>query len=212
MDHGVQIQPIKGSLDCHGSKEATFKASGGKPPYRWSATIGSLTISGSNQENAKLSAPPNSGSAVAGAAYRVYRGAWALNCSALSAVFQDFKCDDTPNASCVADGTTGESRYPCEGLQIHPCAALNGGMPPCPGNGSNNCVHGGCTEFDNLLDNANPCTSCNPAQGGEGRLCDSRTQNMIDDGCSPCGIALRDGGVVTVTDSKGKSASAVVTS
>jgi hypothetical protein len=211
MDHGLQIKPVKGSIQCHGSKEVTFTAAGGKPPYKWKATLGVLAISGDKQESAKLSAGTNPGSAVLGSAYRVYRGAWNVSCAALLAVFQDFKCDDTPHSACAADATDGNSRYPCEGLQIHPCQAINGGMPPCDGNGPNNCFHGGCTEFDNLKDTVNGCTSCSPAAGGEGRLCDSRTPQMILDGCSPCGILFRNGGAVTVTDSRGKSATAVVT-
>jgi hypothetical protein len=172
--------------------------------------VGTLEISGLKQETAKLSAPANSGAAEPGEAYRVYRAGWSLNCGALLAIFQTFKCDDTQNSVCQADATTGESSYPCEGLQIHPCASVNGGMPPCEGNGSNTCHSVSCPEFEGMKDMANGCTQCSPA-GGEGRLCDQRTAQQIANGCVPCAIAFKNGGVITVTDAKGKSASAVVT-
>jgi hypothetical protein len=210
VDHGLQIKPIKASMNCHSSKEATFSASGGKSPYKWSSSAGVLTISGDKQESAKLKADANPGSAIVGAAYRVYRGCWAPACAAIDAVFQDFKCDDTQNSVCQADATTSESSYPCEGLQIHPCAAVNGGMPVCQGSGSQACHSANCPEFEGALDNATPCSSCSPS-GGEGRVCDSRTAQMIAQGCAPCGIVFKNGGTVTVTDSKGRSATAVVT-
>ena len=161
-------------------------------------------MSGDKGQNAELT--PVAGSVVAGTAYRAYRGSWGLACAAIMAVWQDYTCADVATGACVQDATTSMSSYPCEGAQIHPCFE----MPACAGSGSTTCHHVACTDYEGGLDNANSCSSCAPTPGVS-RICDSRTAPMIAAGCAPCALAFQNGGVVTVTDSKGRSASAVVT-
>lgn len=180
-------------------------ACGGNPPYTWATTKGTIAESGSNQ--ATLTKPVNTGSGVAGVAYKLFI-ALSTDCGVQGGrnyVVKSVGCNDIvqscPTASWFAPC--------CEG----PCNNLSG-TGECPnGTGFN------CGQYSCILPVAPVCSgSQNPmfcAVGTictdlDGSVCDLRTAAMIAAGCAPCKASMA-GAVVTVTDSSGASVSKTIT-
>lgn len=195
------------SLDCAGTKSLTLIACGGQSPYEWSKT-GTVKIAG-NGETAGSTAtgstitvtpPSNSGTAVAGEAYRV------VFCSCTSGntnvfLYRSFKCDDAAFNSPNCGEASAASPMLCNNGNINTCCSLT---LTCNGDGTG----GGCT-CGSHTSGASPCTRCSNNLPAGGQLCDLRTGSMISDGCTPCGLVTGD--IVTVTDALGTSVSVVIT-
>lgn len=183
------------SLSCTGAKSLTLIACGGRQPYTWSKT-GSVVLSKTTGTTTKVTPPTNSGSAVAGDAYRV--GIW-IQCllgggGIGNRMFtRTFGCNDAATAAC-ATNSANSALYDADG--------------PCPGGTCCSfCGDGGsaCTADQNVataMRQFADCTgmtlTCNESGG---TTCDSRTATMISNGCSPCG--LNAGATVSVTDALG---------
>jgi YD repeat-containing protein len=194
-------------LTCGGSNPAlTFVASGGKPPYQWSTTKGTIAPFASDRSRATLNPPANSGSGVTGNAY------------------QRVGCADAGDQSCFNGGAgvfCQAQSYGCNDAVVGGCGSLSCGCPPvgCAPHSCNECLNTtlpGCTNpgalnsNDILLSPNNLCGIPPRGQGvglctlirNTGRVFDLRTQTMITNGCNPCSTSMQ-GTTVTVTDSNG---------
>jgi hypothetical protein len=202
LDHGVLISPAEGSINCTGAKTITFTAKGGKPPYSWSASVGVLTV-GEDGNSAVLKPPANTGGLVAGTAYSFVIGyATISNGSCLDAhAFQDFNCRDEGVGSCQQAVNAG-GFFTCDGVVKDWCD-----FTKCNEDSGNGICNTGC--MNGFPRQSAPCSTCNPVQFGE--VCDRRTPMQISQGCQPCSVLFADGGIVTVRDSQGLAATAVVT-
>jgi len=201
LDHGVIIDPREGSINCTGAKSLTFTAKGGKPPYTWRASVGVLSV-GEDGKSAVLKPPANAGGAVAGTAYSFVIGyASVLNGSCLdSHAWQDFNCNDEGLGSCQATINAG-GFFTCGGVQKDWCD-----FTKCNEDSGNGICVTGC--MNGFPRQTAPCSTCNPVQFGE--VCDRRTPTQISQGCQPCAVLFAEGGIVTVRDSQGLAATAVV--
>lgn len=172
------------SLDCASGKSNTLVACGGRGPYTWSNT-GSVVLSRTAGASTKVTPPANTGSAVAGNAYRVAcyicDGSSCSGgvCSGVGWTSLSIGCDDVFNSGNCSVPNTDACNAPT-------ASALN----KCCNNNTQVCTDPGaaCTDFR---------TTCQ----GVTTMCDLRTAGMISDGCNPCG--LQQGSTVTVTDSLG---------
>ncbi len=83
-----------------------FTASGGRPPYSWSTTKGTIPHSGPNNETGTLSPPTNPGPSVAGVAYKFAlradadTGLGQLTACRIAAIFTSYGCDDVIIGGC----------------------------------------------------------------------------------------------------------------
>lgn len=194
------------SLKCGTTRSLMLKACGGKTPYSWSKT-GSITLQVGDNGTPGATAtgttvivkpPTNSGSAVAGEAYR------SVVCACSSVVsnvyiYQSFKCDDTAFAMPNCTEASAAGAMVCNNGNITSCCILT---LACNGDGS-----GGVCTCGKHTSGISPCNRCSNAPPA-GQLCDVRTGPMISGGCAPCG--LQNGSTVTVTDALGTSVSIVV--
>ena len=184
---------VCGKLNCgDASPKFEVKACGGFPGagYSWDFTgNGTGTITGGSLEKFSLAPPANTGSAVAGTAYK-----------------KDGKAD---SSFCFDSGSTfAVIEYGCDGLEEIPCNQVAPNI--CPDTPPRVCAGGAFPGFSGDCPPA--CTNC----GGFcscveklGRVCDVRTQTMIDNGCKPCTVEMSRV-VVTVTDALGTSVSKTV--
>jgi hypothetical protein len=195
------------SLDCSSTKEMEIKVCGGVGPYNVSASglmqvqkTNGDTIAATDEVSAGqtivIKPPANTGSAVAGVAYRVW-----VSFTTTAAGFcenhfanRDYGCDDLTEAG----GTTGNCGFfgtpSCGTGTLSSCAAI-----PCF---SGDCTtHVDCTGTPTCPKEE----SCNALATdlGTGYVCDERTSPMIAAGCNPC--ALSQGETITVTDAAGVS-------
>jgi hypothetical protein len=207
QDHGVKITPTSATVECGTTNKANFSASGGKPPYSWKTTAGELRVSGLQQENAELTPKTNSGSAVSGGAY------------AKSACFDQ---GGHAEGGITHIGIWTESRFGCnDGLigcfETQPLLCtptvfyFNDLFENCE-NHLGHPVQGNCSGVVtcglSFKEHSQRCTLAK----SKGGFCDLRTPGMSSQGCEPCGVQFGQTAVVTVSDSRGKSASAVATS
>lgn len=173
---------------------------GGRGPYTWSNT-GSVTKSGTSGGSITVTPPTNSGSAVAGTAYKVankYTASSGGSCQNWVA-WSEFGCNDASAGSGCQIAADGVGFFPCGSFTT--LANLNCTQPSCCASvcsGTVQCPSVGC----------NACACAVLAAGGS--VCDTRTAGMISNGCAPCGINA--GATVTVTDDTGAAVTIILTS
>ena len=175
-------------IDCNATDvKLDFRVCGGKAPYTWSTTAGTITHAG-NGSSATLRPPTNTGSAVAGTAFKIEICMYA---GGLCSAGTDSGCIRNFDCAGGVVSTTGTSN--CTGFpyvcNIHSTPVCDG-LARCP-NTVTACAQINVDTFQNL-----------------GLVTDLRTQQMKDDGCVPCG--LMDSTVVTVTDALGTSVSKTI--
>jgi hypothetical protein len=178
------------SIDCAGitntPKSLRVVASGGSPPYVFSAT-GGLTITAVNSTTADITPPANTGSGVAGVAYSTH---W-VSCDGTfrTSDGETFSCNDAVNGS-AAGGICIAGDVCAVPLTSSRC------------DGESNCFGTGASSCSGFPGNT-ALGSC--GAGGTGvmqgakKTCDRRTAGMIAANCGPCGSTSA-GKVVTVTD------------
>jgi hypothetical protein len=208
LEHGLIIDPQTGSINCAGAREITFSVTGGKAPYKWSASVGTLDVADDTM-SARLTPPVNQGAGVAGLAYRkLGQLCGQSNGSTLNYFTRiGYGCNDQVTEACAFFLANNDE------------AILNGcGVPPpcgdsliCAGTGDQVC-NSGCAAGQKRFtptEMGNPCALCNPA--GAPMTCDKRTPTMISNNCVPCAFTFDSGAMVSVSDKQGLSATAVVT-
>ena len=192
------------SLNCSSATPGLrLIACGGRGPYTWS-TGGSVNLSATTGGQIRVTPPTNSGSAVAGTAYKTYGKYKAGSAgSCITAYIEaSFGCNDaeiscaTNNCDPAETCTSGTDITSCTQLSCVTCtfeAAIT-----CNGSG------GSCaTPCDSANTNCKICQSnCSSVARGN-TVCDKRTAGMVSNGCNPCGTQA--GTVITVTDATGAS-------
>ena len=188
------------SLKCSTTKSLKLLVCGGRGPYNWSRT-GSVNLKGSGAIGATatgtaitVTPPTNSGSAVAGTAYKEgYFKCSACGsgaCTAVSANVQVLRnCDDTSSgcstvSPCGTEGPASAATCGCGGGSV--------GQPGC-GASPPTCTDCGvevCSDYQ-----------AGNVGGSAHVVCDVRTAPMVAAGCNPCG--LNEGATVSVTDAAG---------
>ena len=199
QDVELEVSPAEGTINCLGSKEVSFSAVGGTPPYSWSVTTGTVLPFGPDFENV-LIIPPIS-SIVAGIAYRktwghCTAGLGPTNCSgggnnAVSSN-QPFGCNDEIEASCNANAH----------ISTDFCITFN--YTGCSGGGPGNDI---LWCFNTVFSASVFCSDNDDADLLD--ICDERSGAMILAGCAPCGLVM-EGSVVTLTDAGGNTAMATI--
>lgn len=176
-----------------------FHVSGGCPPYRWTTTAGTVTISGPNNEEMTLRPLSNVGAGVVGTAYSQFG-------------YANFggsdPCGSIPtfgrsrvNRNCAGVATSDTAGITCESL------SSGTGCVPTPICGP--CVTsppGAICVCPSTAATAGIAMTENP---GLGFICDRRTPSMIAQGCQPCSLQFATA-VVVVSDSRGASISTIV--
>jgi len=195
------------TLDCAASEEDAeldLKVCGGRPPYTWTTTAGS--VNPPNGTRVTVKPPTNTGTAVVGTAYK--KEGHHLGCTSRPA---DCNRNDCNNGGCSP------------GCVVIAFTRINVG---CDGvvdsNSSSGCGIGWDPEVQGgeLVRSGDPkCSGCEPFNAtstllvltntDRGKVTDLRTQQMIDDGCEPCAVAM-DEAVVTVTDALGVSVATII--
>ena len=168
------------SLGCQNAAKGLIAlVCGGRGPYTWSKT-GSVVLSGTTGTNITVTPPTNSGSGVAGTAYKKYGG----------------RCDSGGGAPVDCAGATWlqnrAASYDCNDTLTSACGTVSTTVA------ANSCV----TAPINIGSNA--CASVSPCHDGATctyGTCDNRSALMISGGCNPCGVQA--GATVTVTDATG---------
>lgn len=173
------------SMDCAGTKKLTLIACGGRPPYTWSET-GNNTLSATSGASVVVTPPANTGSAVAGTAYREchYGNNGAFGCNTTNVIFNDaldYGCDDVLDA--------------CQQVDSVGCSAPSAAILPCI-TGLGTC-------------SIPQCDGCISHQDHKQPAVDRRTAPMIAAGCNPCGVNAS-GATVTVTDSLGTQTTVIL--
>ena len=177
---------VETELDCsEGAPSVRLRVCGGTPSYTWETEGGEGTpeeiLSGG--WNQIITVKPPTGETVTGNAYRIGL-----------AVTNPGSC---PDAAFTCANIVG-----CDGVEISGCT----GPVVVSGNSfAVVCVTGGaCEAFEDCA----PCgTACSDFPSGN--PVDTRTQQMIDDGCLPCALSM-DGVTITVTDAEGVSVVTVI--
>lgn len=206
-ENALRIKCCSGScsLNCSSGsgKKLQMKICGGKGPYSVSHTgdvklskngntlnpVLSDTLESSNEGSTFWVVPPaNTGSAVAGIAYR-----------------RDIvTCLFCTGAVCTTESTHVSELYGCND-QILGCTTTSS-CGPFPGGpaGIANC----CPTAQPVCPGTDTSVCQAPVGNYSTQHCDSRTAPMIAAGCNPCGIAAGD--MITVTDSLGVSATIIL--
>lgn len=192
------------SLGCANSTQGMILAvCGGRGPYTWS-TSGSVTLSKTTGPSIRVTPPTNSGSGVAGTAYKKYGKYKAGSAgSCVTAYIESVHgCNDAelscstntcdPSEVCTSGGNiTSCTPLPCVTCTFEPAITCNGSGGQC------------ATPCDSANTNCKICQSnCTSVARGT-TVCDKRTAGMVSNGCNPCGV--QSGTVVTVTDAAGNS-------
>lgn len=180
-------QPNDGKIDC-AAGIIRCMACGGKPPYKWSTTAG--TLDKTTGQNVKLSAPVNVKPSVAGNAYIIV----SKYCT-----FGDFT-----DCICETYGCNGQVTVACNGVGC-------GTYLPASCDGCITGESGPCVLFTDGTATPPGCAGLPVFSVCAGLLAlhfttDLRTQQMKDDGCGPCFSTMLNA-VVTVTDAQGNSVS-----
>ena len=199
-------------------KQLRVIACGGRPPYTWSTTKGTITPNGASGQTATLAAAANPGFAFPGDAYqsvaiKVGIGTATANCPALCS------CSPPADPVCVAnpdckDIEGGNTKFSCNDIVTSTGDTACGGSP-LTGFGSRtyvdapntHCINGGCGALIAISTDTASRLGTNPF---EGTISDIRTGAMIAAGCNPCPAAMLNT-VITVTDSLGTSVSRTLT-
>ena len=199
LDHGLVLTPTSGAMNCGSGNN--FSVKGGTAPYTWSASRGTLTTSGDKNQSARL-AGPGTASGVAGVAYVKYGGDCGM--SPVSPTCQEGGspapgirvnvetrgCNDQVLSACAVVATPG--RPPLGNCATHPVAVGSGACASVT-----ICHDGG--------DSTGTADRCGY------HTCDARSLAMVGAGCNPCGLSMAGTTMVTVSDSAGQSATAVIT-
>jgi hypothetical protein len=179
----LDITASSTTFDCSGPG-VTLTATGGVPPYTFSADVGTITATGS--DTALLTAPPNPGAFQPGAAYSVWDGS-------------------NPTFTCSGGHSTCNFGWACIGgpgapLRFYDCSGTFTGGRDC--GGAFDCVGFGpmCPVADcNALELPKVAADCGPA----GTPRDLRSAAQLASGCNPCVLSMAGGSNVSVTDSAG---------
>ena len=187
-------------IDCNATDvKLDFRVCGGKAPYTWSTTAGTITHAG-NGSSATLRPPTNAGGAVAGTAYQVFAVNGA-NCDTQGTRVwkrENWGCDDVLD-SC----TSFTSALACNAITCANGDVYSNAYPDGTSGGS-------CAGRLNMECFVSPTTpACDAQPVGLGARCDQRTAPMIAAGCEPCGSVMV-GAVITVTDALGTSVSKTI--
>ena len=201
-----------------------FWVTDGDPPYKWSATNGSiadltLTVFGLNGDHARVVFVGNTGSGVSGIAYRQWGYEFACTDSSFPQVCNTNtpSCSGSPNC-CGCRASSSQDRG-CNNQDLGgqsagakgDCAVIPGGACGAPTPFLVGADTFGCAAANGVQVIATGVVDHLSNNNDEGLICDARTQAMKDDGCKPCIIVQAENpAVVTVTDSTGRSVSAVV--
>jgi len=204
------------ACDANQSRCVSLNASGGTPPYTWSVSNPNAVIqlSGVNNQNIRLKPPPNPGGGVGGIAYA--QGG------------MDRFCGNTPNL-CKDGGPTqgcaasAHARlFGCQDQDLGPAAmswacgnfwSMHATFQTCfdPSQFSH-------TRRDTCSMHIGNCNGKTYSQKCEGTgillftdIVDRRSQSMINAGCKPCNLELKDGATVTVTDAAGNEVETTLT-
>ena len=199
------------SMNCSTTKSLQIKICGGSGPYSITGSAGltfknngGTTVSdGIKAGQTIVIAPPtNSGSGVAGTAYKKY-SMYTLNTfNPILFCEKSFGCNDAAIGSCSC-GIPASSVYcdtcptstVCVRTQESYCKSNNSADT---GLGLISC----CTGSINYNTGSNAVTPCDCTTTPF--VCDKRTAGMISSGCSPCGVSAA-GKTFTVTDAQGVS-------
>ena len=195
------------SMNCATTKSLQVKICGGTAPYSITGSAGlTFTKQGGGTVSSGITAgstvivrpPTNSGSGVAGNAYKtVKRGCDPLGLYLYSNTIH--KCDDSIQTACdspIASGTPAAILGCTNGLgdfAMPLCEPAASPITTCSGGGKTLRGYCNCTGATPL---------CVPDDGGA--LCDVRTAPMIAAGCNPCGVSSGSK-TITVTDAQGVS-------
>ena len=188
-------------IDCETEEpEIEITVCGGTPPYQWSTSGGgggSPVVVQSGTNNLNVRATPPTTEDIAGEAYqKVLYSLKTSGCVVGTNVSSGYSCQDVSLQNCDSSPTAD-----CLGAGAAFCREV-----ACPDDESVPCwdvISGG------VCGSAGACNGCDKVLAGEGAVCDVRSQQMIDDGCIPCGIAM-DGLSITVTDSLGTEVTTVI--
>lgn len=185
------------SLKCATTKSLRLIACGGLPPYTWSHT-GSLGLSHTEGNETVVTPPDNSGSAVAGDAYKLV----SCGCGGSNTNYylqEIHGCDDAITSACTE--TAALAALTCNNGNIPNCCS---NPLACNGDGTD----GTCTCGASTFSAGSPCTRCGSSLPVGGTLCDIRSAGQISGGCAPCG--LQTGETVSVEDSAGTTVTIIV--
>ena len=191
------------SMDCRSGESLALFCCGGHAPYTWSST-GGIQLSASEGTSTVATPPVNTGSAVAGQAFKQsynYQQALGGEGGFCGCGFCEefYGCNEN-----LITSIGGNGRATCGGSPIPVSFGNCVGAGVCAGSCS-----GGCTPNTNLGTPPTGCGSGMPSFAGTS-YCDLRTAPMIAAGCNPCRIAVR-GATVTVTDADGTQVTIALT-
>lgn len=194
-DDGVfPCTPAGGSLDC--------AICGSRPPYTVTITRGAIKML--TATSFRITAPDNTGGAVAGAASRLHI-CWTQTSGISDPCTPDCGIAAGQANACINIGRWKKD-YGCNGVAIDASwvlanAANCGGAPVALTNCGPQCSDiGNCDPNGGTIHPESGICSCIPVWE------DLRTQLMKDQGCAPCVPSMADA-VVTVTDADGNSVS-----
>jgi hypothetical protein len=172
-------------MACGSDNAMRLRVTGGRPPYTFSTNSGG-TFSTVNSNTKKIVPPTNSGSGVAGNAYRKFVFHKECSNSCNNTDQSTYGCNDT-TAGCINISPTSNDKY-----SASPTCAVNQAV----GTQMTIIDHGASSGHT-------PCNS-------QGTFCDMRSAGMISGGCNPCGTSMPSK-TVTVTDADGVSVVKVIT-
>ena len=176
------------SMSCAGDQILLLNVTGGVPPYTWSTTGGTLsTVTGSL---ARLDPPTNSGSGVAGTAYKII-----FSTNNLCVIAACGGSPITVNDLRLKAFNCGDALFNTSAFLAPVCAPTT--IDVSGGTGGGVCSPVVAVTCNGVALTLSPSTI------------DCRSVAMITAGCVPCGISMP-GKVVTVTDARGVSVSKTV--
>jgi len=181
----LSVEPVSGVLSCPDGS-VTFTASGGLGPYTWSTTQGTLEVE-EDGRTAHLKTQTNG--TVSGNAYRIIgdalRTLFPFQCRARQGrCTVMYNCEDAVVLR-QESGGAGETHFMCQS----PDSSSGCGIENC---GESLCEFVEANQSGAFFE-------------------DLRSQQMIESGCAPCTLVVKDGVVVTVKDSGGTEVTATVT-